>query len=31
MKDLPAVGYCTDLLSEACDNCHKVYRDAPQK
>jgi hypothetical protein len=31
MKDLPAVGDCTDLLSEACDNCHKVYRDVPQK
>ena len=31
MKDLSAVGDCTDLLSEACDNCHKVYRDVPQK
>jgi hypothetical protein len=31
MKNLAAVGDCTDLLSESCDNCHKVYRDQPQK
>lgn len=31
MKNAEAVGDCTDLLSEACDNCHKVYRDVPQK
>jgi cytochrome c556 len=30
-KSKDAVGNCTDTLSEACDNCHKVYRDAPQK
>lgn len=29
MRNLPAIGDCTDLLSEACDNCHKVYRDKP--
>jgi len=29
MRDLPAIGDCTDLLSDACDNCHKVYRDKP--
>jgi cytochrome c556 len=28
-KSLDAIGDCTDLLSEACDNCHKVYRDQP--
>jgi cytochrome c556 len=26
-KNLAALGDCTDALSEACDNCHKVYRD----
>jgi cytochrome c556 len=31
MKNAEAIGDCTDLLSEACDNCHKVYRDVPQK
>jgi hypothetical protein len=31
MRNLNAIGDCTDLLSEACDNCHKVYRDVPQK
>jgi len=30
-KSKDAVGNCTDTLSEACDNCHKVYRDVPQK
>jgi cytochrome c556 len=29
-KNLDAIGNCTDVLSEACDNCHKVYRDKPQ-
>jgi cytochrome c556 len=28
-KDLGAIANCTDALSEACDNCHKVYRDRP--
>ena len=28
-KSLDAIGDCTDLLSESCDNCHKVYRDKP--
>jgi cytochrome c556 len=31
VKSQDQVGYCTDSLSQACDNCHKVYRDAPQK
>jgi len=31
MKSKDAISYCTDSLSQACDNCHKVYRDAPQK
>jgi hypothetical protein len=31
MKNQDAIGNCTDILSEACDNCHKVYRDQPQK
>jgi cytochrome c556 len=26
-KNQDAVSNCTDQLSEACDNCHKVYRD----
>jgi len=30
-KDIEAIGNCTDTLSEACDNCHKVYRDLPQR
>ncbi|MGA2877703.1 MAG: hypothetical protein ABSG13_02000 [Bryobacteraceae bacterium] len=30
-KSKDAVGNCTDTLSQACDNCHKVYRDVPQK
>jgi hypothetical protein len=29
MKNLDAISNCTDILSEACDNCHKVYRDKP--
>jgi cytochrome c556 len=28
-KSLGALSNCTDLLSDACDNCHKVYRDKP--
>jgi cytochrome c556 len=28
-KDREAVNKCTDGLSEACSNCHDVYRDAP--
>jgi cytochrome c556 len=28
-KSLDAIANCTDLLSDACDNCHKVYRDKP--
>jgi cytochrome c556 len=27
MKSPDLVSYCTDGLSQACDNCHKVYRD----
>src|ERR1700676_29252 len=31
-KSQDAVSSCTDQLSEACENCHKVYRDnQPQK
>jgi cytochrome c556 len=30
-KNKDAVTNCTDSLSQACDNCHKVYRDAPAK
>jgi len=30
-KSPDAVANCTDSLSQACDNCHKVYRDQPQK
>ena len=31
-KSQDAVSNCTDQLSEACENCHKVYRDnQPQK
>ena len=29
IKSKDAVGNCTDSLSQACDNCHKVYRDKP--
>jgi cytochrome c556 len=28
-KSQDLVSYCTDGLSDACDNCHKVYRDKP--
>ena len=28
---IEAVGNSTDALSLACDNCHNVYRDKPQK
>jgi hypothetical protein len=31
VKNQDAIGNCTDTLSGACDNCHKVYRDQPQK
>jgi hypothetical protein len=31
IKNQDAIGNCTDTLSQACDNCHKVYRDQPQK
>ncbi len=31
IKNQDAIGNCTDTLSGACDNCHKVYRDPPQK
>jgi hypothetical protein len=27
MKSPDAVSNCTDSLSQACDNCHNVYRD----
>ena len=27
-KSQDAVSNCTDQLSEACENCHKVYREA---
>ena len=30
-KSKDAIGNCTDSLTQACDNCHKVYRDAPPK
>ena len=30
-KNQDAVSNCTDQLSEACENCHKVYRDNPQQ
>lgn len=30
-KSKDAVMNCTDSLTQACDNCHKVYRDLPQK
>jgi cytochrome c556 len=30
-KSQDDVSNCTDSLSQACDNCHKVYRDQPQK
>jgi len=28
-KSRDIVGDCTDSLSQACDNCHNVYRDKP--
>ncbi len=28
-KSRDIVGDCTDSLSQACDNCHNVYRDRP--
>ncbi len=31
VKSKDQVSNCTDSLSQACDNCHKVYRDQPQK
>src|SRR5580693_5376597 len=31
VKNQDAIANCTDTLSQACDNCHKVYRDQPQK
>jgi hypothetical protein len=31
IKNQDAIGNCTDTLSQACDTCHKVYRDQPQK
>ena len=31
IKTKDAIGTCTGALTQACDNCHKVYRDAPQK
>ena len=30
-KSQDAINNCTDGLSQACDNCHNVYRDRPQK
>jgi hypothetical protein len=30
-KSKDQISYCTDSLTQACDNCHKVYRDQPQK
>jgi hypothetical protein len=29
IKNKEAIGNCTDTLTQACDNCHKVYRDQP--
>jgi cytochrome c556 len=31
IKNQDAIANCTDTLSQACDTCHKVYRDQPQK
>jgi cytochrome c556 len=31
IKSKDAIANCTDTLSGACDNCHKVYRDQAQK
>lgn len=31
IKSKDAVANCTDSLTQACDNCHKVFRDQPQK
>jgi cytochrome c556 len=30
-KSKDAVMNCTDSLTQACDNCHKVFRDQPAK
>jgi hypothetical protein len=30
-KSKDAISNCTDSLTQSCDNCHKVYRDQPQK
>jgi cytochrome c556 len=30
-KSQDAMSTCTDQLSDACENCHKVYRDNQQK
>lgn len=30
-KSKDAVANCTDSLTQACDNCHKAYRDQPHK
>ena len=30
-KSQDAVGKSTDALSDACDSCHKIYRDKPPK
>jgi cytochrome c556 len=31
IKSKDQISNCTDSLSQACDNCHKVYRDQQQK
>jgi cytochrome c556 len=31
IKNKDMIANCTDTLTEACDNCHKVFRDQPQK
>jgi cytochrome c556 len=31
IKSKDAIANCTDTLTQACDNCHKVYRDQAQK
>jgi hypothetical protein len=31
IKSKDAIANCTDTLTQACDNCHKVYRDQTQK
>lgn len=30
-KSKDAIANCTDILTQACDNCHKVYRDQPHR